>query len=91
MKPQTNRQRPYSKKLAHLDSKKKKPIVPKIIRTNRNLSLSCSDKEWGQIMKNTKSVKGFGLKRSEILRKVLLNLCDDELLYTLGYQINKNK
>ena len=86
------RTRPYTERLEQLDANTNKyPRIKnsKRTRTNRALTLSCTDLEWDKIMKNTLKVKEFGVKRSEILRKVLLNLTDEDLLYTLGYNINK--
>jgi len=95
MRTQTNKRRNYPDKLKKLDKKTKdrlkKPKRIIVDRSNKSFTLSCSDSEWRTILSNTKKIREFKLKRSEILRKVLLNLTDEELLYHLGYNLRKLK
>lgn len=82
---QTTKKRPYPEKLRQI--KKKTSRQP---RKNWQFTVSLTDEEIKIIKMQTKFLKGhLGIKRSEILRKVLLNLTNKKFLDFYGFRINK--
>lgn len=88
VKRQTNKKRPIPTKARAI--KDKRTLRRSQPKQNYQFTLSLTADEIELVKERTKFLKGvLGIKRSEVLRKVLLRLIDKKLLNELGFEIRK--